>query len=119
MEMPRFALLLHDSPRGWHCDFFLEVGDVLKTWALPALPEPGVEMECDALADHRLLYLDYEGPISGDRGSVTRWDSGTYTTDRIDRTWVVKLVGTKLCGRVTLCKSPESTEKWMFCWEGS
>ena len=33
--MPRFALLIHDAPRGMHYDFFLEVGDVLKTWALP------------------------------------------------------------------------------------
>ena len=51
----------------------LEAGDVLKTWALPQPPQPGVEMECTALADHRLAYLDYEGPLSGNRGAVTRW----------------------------------------------
>ncbi len=63
--MPRFALLTHDNPRGLHYDFFLEDGEVLKTWALPRLPEPGIELPCDALADHRPIYLDYEGPISG------------------------------------------------------
>lgn len=28
------------------------------------------------LPDHRIAYLDYEGPLSGDRGSVTRCDGG-------------------------------------------
>ena len=35
-------------------------------------PPVGVEIECRLLADHRLAYLDYEGPISGGRGSVAR-----------------------------------------------
>ena len=76
--MPRFVILRHDHPRGVHFDFMLEAGGVLKTWALPEPPRPGVEMECEALGDHRLAYLDYEGPISGDRGSVVRWDRGEY-----------------------------------------
>ena len=77
---PRFALLIHESPRGLHYDFFLEKGDVLKTWALTQLPAPGLEIPCDALADHRPIYLDYEGPISEGRGTVTRWDQGTYSS---------------------------------------
>ena len=40
-----------------------------------------VEMDAEVLPDHRLAYLDYEGPISGDRGSVTRWDRGTYDVE--------------------------------------
>ena len=28
--------------------------------------------------NHRLLYLDYEGPVSGNRGIVRRWDGGEY-----------------------------------------
>ncbi len=31
------------------------------------------------IADHRRLYLDYEGPISGNRGSVTRVCRFTFT----------------------------------------
>ena len=50
---------------------------MLKTWACREPPQAGVEIPCEALADHRLAYLDYEGPISGGRGSVTRWDRGT------------------------------------------
>jgi len=31
------------------------------------------------LPDHRNAYLEYEGPISGDRGHVSRVETGTYT----------------------------------------
>jgi hypothetical protein len=116
--MPRFALLTHDSPRGLHYDFFLEEGGMLKTWALPQLPEPGREMACESLADHRLLYLDYQGPISGGRGTVVRWDQGTFTI----RTWacdelLVELAGAKLAGRVELRRQPESPSQWQFLWQ--
>ena len=105
--MPRFVILRHDSPRGVHYDLMLEVGDALKTWALPQPPEAGVEMTCDALPDHRLAYLDYEGPISGERGSVTRWDRGTCRIiEQSDTQWIVEFRGEKLVGRVTL-KQPK------------
>ena len=101
--MPRFALLIHDSPRGLHYDFFLEEGEVLKTWALPHLPEPGLEIACEALADHRPIYLDYEGPISGGRGTVARWDQGTFVIELwTDDEIIVELAGAKLAGRVEL-----------------
>ena len=114
----RFALLIHDSPRGLHYDFFLEVGDVLKTWALPQLPEAGLEMPCEALADHRPMYLDYEGPVSGGRGTVRRWDQGSYAVEF----WsaeeiIVGLVGTKLAGRVELRRTTGFHERWRFRWQ--
>ena len=113
--MPRFALLIHDSPRGLHYDFFLEDGDVLKTWALPHLPEPGLEIPCEALADHRPMYLDYEGPISGGRGTVARWDQGTYSVERwTDDEIVVELAGAKLAGRVELRRQ---AGQWRFEWK--
>src|SRR5208337_3729408 len=101
--MPRFALLIHDSPRGLHYDFFLEDGHMLKTWALPRLPEPGIEIACEALADHRPVYLDYEGPISGDRGTVVRSDQGTFVIGTwTDNEVIVQLAGTKFVGQVVL-----------------
>jgi hypothetical protein len=114
----RFALLIHDSPRGLHYDFFLEVGDVLKTWALPQAPEAGLEMPCEALADHRPMYLDYEGPVSGGRGTVRRWDQGSYAVEF----WsaeeiIVGLVGTKLAGRVELRRTAGFHERWRFRWQ--
>lgn len=113
--MPRFVILRHDSPRGLHWDFLLEMGQALKTWALPRPPEPAVEMTCEGLPDHRLLYLDYEGPVSGDRGSVTRWDRGTYEVLRqSDLELVIDLSGEKLAGRVVLERSPDDPQRWWF-----
>jgi len=105
--VPRFVILRHDSPCGEHFDFMLEAaGDVLKTWALPRPPEIGVEMQCEALADHRIEYLDYEGPVSGQRGAVTRWDQGTYTRERhSDAEWIVQLTGERFAGRASLLRS--------------
>ena len=68
------------SPLHW--DSMLETDGVLRTWALPAEPAKDHEMIAEALADHRLAYLDYEGPISGDRGEVRRWDAGEWESVR-------------------------------------
>ncbi|MBA4104494.1 MAG: hypothetical protein C0485_01965 [Pirellula sp.] len=88
--MPRFVLLRHECQPSFgkpsHWDLMLERDGVLLTWSLPALPaawggEGGLAAEQIAatrLADHRIAYLDYEGPISGDRGVVTRVDGGEY-----------------------------------------
>jgi hypothetical protein len=56
----------------------LEVGDVLQTWRLPTPPAANEEMPAEKTFDHRLMYLDYEGPVSGHRGSVVHWDAGSY-----------------------------------------
>lgn len=69
--MPRFVILDHDHPSP-HFDLMLEVGGVLWTWRLSALPVPGQEQDALRLGDHRLVYLEYEGPVSGDRGRVVR-----------------------------------------------
>jgi hypothetical protein len=71
------VLLQHDHP--WlHWDLMLEVGAVLRTWRLSSPPSPGETVAAEPLGDHRALYLDYEGPVSGGRGTVHRWDAGTY-----------------------------------------
>ncbi len=115
---PRFSLLIHDSPRGLHYDFFLEKGEVLKSWALSLPPEPGLEIPCVALADHRLLYLDYEGPISEGRGTVTRWDRGTYAPEFwSDDQIVVELSGAKLVGLAELRRQVDPLQRWLFNWK--
>ena len=73
--MRRYVILTHDHPR-LHWDLMLEVDGALRTWRLSAPPEPDVEIAAEPLGDHRLAYLDYEGPVSGDRGYITRWDAG-------------------------------------------
>ena len=110
--MPRFAVLQHDSPSGVHWDLFLESGASLRTWSLPQPPEPGADLPAKPLPDHRLLYLDYEGPISGGRGSVAAWDRGTFHLARTSESeLVVEFSGEKLRGRAILRKD-ESGEAW-------
>ena len=75
--MPRFAVLQHDRPV-LHWDFLLEHEGVLLTWRLSAPPQAGAAVDGEKSFDHRLVYLDHEGPVGGGRGSVTRWDGGTF-----------------------------------------
>ena len=117
----RFAVLCHNDrhghndQRGVHFDFLLEFEGSLRTWALPQPPDSAAEMVCDALPDHRLAYLDYEGPVSGDRGTVAAWDRGTFSVETIDDSrLVVQLRGEKLHGRVTLTKLVDTTDRWRF-----
>ena len=78
--MPRFVVLLHETPsgypRGAHLDLMLEHAGALRTWALEKPPLPGEIVVAERLPDHRLEYLDYEGAVSHDRGVVSRVDSG-------------------------------------------
>lgn len=100
--MPRFVILEHDHPTR-HWDLMLETGPVLRTWRLSAPPELGCSVEAIPSFDHRLAYLDYEGPVSGNRGTVQRWDSGTFAweTDTPDNA-TVRLVGSRVEGLAVL-----------------
>lgn len=94
----RFALLWHEIPKvqdesqsvnsessvGSHWDLLLELdnGELL-TWQIASFPDlksltQSLEIPAKRLKNHRLIYLDYEGPISGNRGSVQRLASGVY-----------------------------------------
>jgi hypothetical protein len=102
--MPRFVILEHDHP-ALHWDLMLEADDVLQTWRLANPPE----MESDpiyttALGDHRIVYLEYEGPVSGNRGAVRRWDAGLFDEEPDSLPLARKLIlkGTRLHGRILL-----------------
>lgn len=56
----------------------LEENGKLLTWALSAPLQLTDEVKFSRLPDHRTAYLQYEGPVSDDRGSVSRVISGTY-----------------------------------------
>jgi hypothetical protein len=100
--MPRFAILAHDHPAP-HWDLFLEAGPVLRSWRILSPFSPGGAVAAEPTADHRLLYLDYEGPVSGGRGTVTRLDSGSFSVDADspDRL-VVRLEGSRFVGTLTI-----------------
>ncbi|QDU01265.1 ATP-dependent DNA ligase [Gimesia chilikensis] len=116
--MQQYVILRHDHPE-LHWDLMLEEGDVLKTWRLPQPPEidpasneTSLDLTAEALPDHRLVYLEYEGPVSGDRGEVSRWDRGTFTLlERSEDQLVALLTGEELAGRITL-KKQDSENRW-------
>ena len=117
--MSRFVVLEHERRCARHWDLMLETGPALATWALPEPPDAADTMIAEALADHRLAFLDYQGPISGGRGSVTRWDQGTYEVQRRSETQlVVTLQGKKLAGTLTLARLPEEPGRWRFSYAG-
>ncbi|MGL4552565.1 MAG: DNA polymerase ligase N-terminal domain-containing protein [Gemmataceae bacterium] len=90
--MPRFVLLHHDHPSP-HYDLMLEAGDALWTWRL-ARPPGAVPQPAERIADHRQMYLDYDGPVSGGRGEVRRESAGTFEwVEREEGRVVVRLEG--------------------------
>lgn len=109
--MPRYVILEHDHPF-LHWDFMLEAGPALRTWRLASPPAPTVMIEATAIGDHRLAYLDYEGPLTANRGKVTRWDHGTFEeVEKRDDCWTVRLQGQRLTGTATL---ERSDDKWFL-----
>jgi hypothetical protein len=75
--MPRFVILEHDWPTP-HFDLMLESGATLRTWRLQRLPTCDQVNEALRIADHRLAYLRYEGPLSQGRGRVRQVQAGEY-----------------------------------------
>ncbi len=103
----RFVILHHRLADGEHWDLMLQRGDVLLTWQL--LREPIDRSSLPILArrigDHRKAYLQYEGPISDNRGSVRRVDGGTVDFEETTpNRYIVALNGRRLSGRFLLAR---------------
>lgn len=102
----RFAILEHTQPAGVHWDLVLEWpgAERLPTWQTDVRPDaPDAFQDARRIFDHRRIYLDYEGEISGGRGSVRQWDAGVYAVvEEAADFLVVELAGKRLTGRVRL-----------------
>ncbi len=80
-----FALLEHrpssdgpaETPTHWDLLVEWPGQDGLATWRLGFNPlDADTPVPATPMAAHRRLYLEYEGPISGGRGTVRRLDAG-------------------------------------------
>src|SRR5690606_12117507 len=94
------VLLRHDMPDGTHHFDWLFARDAqgslpLRTWRLAREPHtaaPGDRIPAQPLLDHRPLYLTYEGPISGGRGTVRRIAEASYVpVGEWSNGWIVKV----------------------------
>lgn len=113
----RFAILHHQVKGGEHWDFLLEHEGKLLSWQLFHYPlsSGNYPITCRRLADHRLMYLDYEGPVSRDRGHVRRVDSGHFQFEKLDEDHiVVQLSGYHLSGMYELLRAKANGELWAF-----
>ena len=78
-----FVIILHTGFGPDHYDLMLETGEALATWQLERDClglGPGEGLTARKLPDHRLAYLNCQGPVSGGRGRVVRVRAGTYET---------------------------------------
>jgi hypothetical protein len=79
MASLHYVVLHHKGIPEPHYDLMFETspGSELATWRTSDWPlHHGSALA--RLADHRRAYLDYEGPVSGNRGTVKRITTGTY-----------------------------------------
>lgn len=111
----RFVVLTHSDSRGVHWDLMFEEAGALRAWSLAVEPRLGRSCDARQLTDHRKEYLDYEGPVSGDRGTVTAFDRGEYMLlESTPTLWRAAIQGARLAGLVVFSREREDEEPWQF-----
>lgn len=118
MPPTRFVILHHRVAKHEHWDVMLEQGEALLTWQLAENPASsallaGQEIAAERIQDHRKKYLDYEGPISGDRGEVRQVDAGAVSfLESSEKRILIALEGIRLQGRFLLRQISGATWTW-------
>jgi len=106
----RFVVQLHDATT-LHFDLRLELGGVLRSWAVPKGPslDPAVKRLAMQVEDHSLEAGEFEGVHEGSRrgtGAVIVWDEGEFELVREQPDHVVvDLHGRKLEGGFALTRT--------------
>ena len=113
----RFVVQLHDATR-LHFDLRLQIGGVLRSWAVPKGPslDPGVRRLAVPVEDHSLEAGDFEGVHEGQSrgsGAVIIWDEGTADILRDEPGQLsFSLHGHKLAGRFSLIRTGQ--RRWLL-----
>ena len=121
-----FVIQKHHATR-LHYDFRLEMGGVLRSWAIPKGPsfnpaEKRLAMETE---DHPIDYGEFEGVIPKGNygaGKVIIWDNGTYEMvdpETPEKGWKkgklhFVLRGKKLKGEWVLVRGSREPRQWIF-----
>ncbi|AWH17645.1 DNA ligase D [Stenotrophomonas sp. ZAC14D2_NAIMI4_7] len=121
-----FVVQLHHASRR-HYDFRLQVGDALKSWAVPKGPsyDPKVKRMAVEVEDHPVDYASFEGAIPKGQyggGHVAQFDHGVWATNGDPEAQLAKghlrfeLFGTKLKGGWHLVRSgkPARQPQWLL-----
>ena len=100
---------------------------MLETWALDQVPHDWRELnlnqellaksnsvEALRIADHRLAYLEYEGPVSGNRGCVRRLDAGQYRVGTTPTSYV--LDGQLVRGEIEIVSRPNANATFQLTY---
>lgn len=121
-----FVVQLHHASRR-HYDFRLQVGDALKSWAVPKGPsyDPKVKRMAVEVEDHPLDYAAFEGEIPKGQyggGHVAQFDHGVWATEGDPEAQLAKghlrfeLFGSKLKGGWHLVRSGKAARQpqWLL-----
>jgi bifunctional non-homologous end joining protein LigD len=126
-DEPIFVVQKHHA-RHMHYDLRLQIGDTLKSWAVPEGPclDPKVRRFAKLVEDHPLDYASFEGRIPDGNygaGTVIVWDRGTWVTlvepEEALAAGEIKfrLAGEKLGGGWMLKRLPDDPTNWLLIKE--
>jgi DNA ligase D-like protein (predicted 3'-phosphoesterase) len=121
-DVPIFVVQEHHASH-LHYDLRLEIGGVLKSFAVPKTPpvRVGVKRLAIQTEDHPLSYADFEGEIPEGQygaGVVKQWDKGVLRVEELKEGEKIlfELSGKKLQGKYALIKTRYGGGKnsWLF-----
>jgi bifunctional non-homologous end joining protein LigD len=126
-DAPMFVIQKHRASH-LHYDLRLEMGGVLKSWAVPQGPclDTKVRRFAKLTEDHPIEYGSFEGRIPDGNygaGNVIIWDRGTYVTLKdpeqglADGEIKFRLMGEKLSGGWTLVRLKDDATDWLLIKE--